>query len=44
MLFVAAIPTRRFQVDGRVLPPARFLVRALRKAIVAIPSELVRSA
>jgi glycosyltransferase involved in cell wall biosynthesis len=44
LLFVAAIPTRRFEVKGQVVSPARFLVRAFRRAAVAIPSELIRSA
>jgi glycosyltransferase involved in cell wall biosynthesis len=44
LLFVTVIPTDRFEVDGRLMSPARFRVHALRKAIVAIPSELTRSA
>src|SRR5690242_904483 len=44
MVFVAAVPTRRFAVGGSELGKASFLVRALAKASVAVPSELLRIA
>jgi glycosyltransferase involved in cell wall biosynthesis len=44
MVCVAAIPAGRFEVGRRELSPSRFLLRALGKAAVAIPSELLRSA
>jgi glycosyltransferase involved in cell wall biosynthesis len=43
MVFLAAIRTPRFEVKGRSMSPARYLFRALGKATVAVPSELVRS-
>lgn len=44
LMFLAAVPARRFVIDGRDLGRFAFGVRAAARAAVAVPSELVRSA
>jgi len=44
LIVVAAVPAHRFFLDGKRVNRAAFLLRALSSALVAIPSELWRSA
>lgn len=43
LVLVAAIPTRRFEVEGRRLGRTAYLLRSLARASVAVPSELGRT-
>jgi glycosyltransferase involved in cell wall biosynthesis len=44
LVFTASVPAHRFVVDGRELSRPSFLLRALLKSAVAVPSEMLRSA